>query len=58
MLTGGNLELHTAIVIRLNGGGDIEVGERDFLGAVIQDVNCLAHDGVVGYFLLMAIPKY
>ena len=57
MLYCGNLELHTTIIVRFDGGGDIKVSQRDLMGSVVQDVNRLTHDGVVIYLLLVAIAK-
>src|SRR5208282_6069094 len=45
---GWNLEVHATVVVDLAGGGEIEVGEQDLVGAVRGEVKeCIAHDSVV-----------
>ncbi len=52
-----HFELHATIIVCLNRGGDVEVGQWNLLDPVIQNVNCLAHDGVIADLLLVAISK-
>src|ERR1017187_10953352 len=53
----GEVKINSSIVVQLDGCGNVEVSERDLLGALVEDVNCLSHDGVVGDFLLVAVAK-
>src|SRR5208283_3768244 len=51
------VKINAAIVIQLDGRSHVEIGERDLLGAIVEHVHRLSHDGVVVDFLLMAIAK-
>src|SRR5208282_845437 len=52
-----DLELKPAIIVGLDGGGNVEIGEGNLLCAVVENVHRLAHDGVVAYFLLVSVAK-
>src|SRR5271167_4838368 len=45
-----DFELEPAIVVGLDGGRNVEVGERNLLRPLIENVHGLAHDGVVAHF--------
>src|SRR5271169_5709110 len=52
-----DFELEPAIIVGLDGGRHVQIGERDLLRPVIENVDGLAHDGVVAYFLLTSITE-
>src|SRR5271169_753165 len=54
----GDMKFDAAVIVCLDRRSNIEVAERDFLDAIIEDVHHLAHDGVVRNFLLVAVAKY
>jgi len=51
------LELDAAVVVGLDGSGQIKVTHCNLLRALVEDVNSLSHDGVIGHFLLVAIAE-
>ena len=51
-----DLEIHATVVVGFQGGGEIEVGKQDLVGATIAEVEERpADDGVTLHFRLMAI---
>src|SRR5271165_6940052 len=54
----GDVKIHPSIVIHFDRRRNIQVSESDFLSAIVEHINRLSHDGVVGDFLLMAVAKY
>src|ERR1700681_2917229 len=51
-----NLEVHAVVVIGFAGGGEIEVGEENLVGAARAEVKqSIAHDGIVYHVGLMAV---
>src|ERR1700676_37116 len=51
-----NLEVHATVVIGFAGGGEIEVGEENLVGAGRAEVKqSIAHDGVIDHVGLMAV---
>ena len=52
----GNLEVHSPIVVRFMGGRQIEIGERDFVGAASSEVKKgIAHYRVVEHLRPVAV---
>ena len=52
------MKIHSSIIIHLDGCGNIEITQRNLLTVLVEYVNRLSHDGVVGDFLLVAVAKY
>src|SRR5208283_5512914 len=54
---GWDVEPETAVVVGLDGGGHVEIGKRNPLRSLVENIHRLAHDGVVAHFLLMPVAE-
>ena len=55
----GHSKFHAAIFVRFRGGGEIEVGQRNFLRALRrEDPERLAYYGVILHFFFALISKH
>src|ERR1700678_535322 len=53
---GRELEVYAIVVIHFTGGGEVEIGQQDFLGSAIGEVKeCIAHNRVVQHVGLVAV---
>src|ERR1700688_1183494 len=58
LLRNGEPEIDAAVVICPLGGGNVQVGERNFIGVLRREApQGLADDGVVLYFFLVLIAE-
>src|ERR1700688_2735528 len=58
LMRNGELEINAAVVIYPLGGGNVQIRERNFFGALRREApQGLADDGVVLYFFLVLIAE-
>ena len=53
----GDAEFDAAIVVGLDGGGNVQILERNRSLVGIEHVQSVPHDGVIGYLLLVPVAE-
>jgi hypothetical protein len=54
----GDLEIYSSRVVGFAGGGQIDIGQLNFVGAIVGEIKeCVANDCVVLQLSLMSIPE-